>query len=235
VLENEDFVKWANENIVVVVGHNDTGHEAVVEDAKGKKSPGCALYPGLQCKEHADIMNTVGSPAEGLPKIEMPNGVPNSWLVAPDGTVEAIPGADQQSAGKVQELAEAMQKTAGKAILWKDYEKLNDAFAAGAKAVEAGDWKVAVAQYVAVEKKAAKMPASVAKRLKERVEALNAKVVEAFEAVKAETDATQRDKEMKALRAKVSSKIGPAALPVLADIDAWLKANPLPKAAPTPK
>jgi hypothetical protein len=231
VLENEDFVKWANENIVVVVGHNDTNHPAEVEDAKGNKSPGCALYPGLQCKQHQDIMNQVGNPGEGLPKIEMPGGVPNSWLVAPDGTVEAVSGSDQQSAGKVQELAEALQKKAGKVITWKDYEKLNDAFDAGAKAVEAGDWKVAITQYAAVDKKASKLPESVGKRLKERVEALNAKVVEAFEATKAVEDAAKRDKDMRALRAKVAAKIGAAALPVLADIDAWLKANPAPKPA----
>jgi hypothetical protein len=228
VLENEDFVKWANENIVVAVGHNDTGHPAEVEDEKGKKTPGCPLYPGLQCKEHQDIMNIVGRPPEGLPKIEMPGGVPNSWLVAPDGTVEQVSGSDQQSAGKVQELAEAMQKKAGKVITWKDYEKLNDAFEAGAKAVEAGDWKAAITQYAAVDKKAGKMPESVGKRLKERVDALNAKVVEAFEAVKALEDAAKRAKDMKALRANVAAKIGATALPVLADIDAWIKANPAP-------
>lgn len=226
MLENEDFVKWANENLVVVVGHNDTGHPAEVEDAKGKKSPGCPLYPGLQCKEHQDVMRAVGNPGDGLPKIEMPDGVPNSWLVAPDGTVERIESGDQQIANKVQELAEALQKKAGKAISWKDYEKLNAAFDAGAKAVEGSDWKAAITQYAAVDKKAAKMPESVGKRLKERVEALNAKVVEAFEAVKAEADLAKRDKDMKALRAKVAAKIGAAALPVLADIDAWLKANP---------
>ena len=226
MLENEDFVKWANENIVVVVGHNDTGHDATVEDAKGKKVAGCPLYPGLQCKEHQDIMGQVINPAEGLPKIDMPNGVPNSWLIAPDGTVEAIPGADQQSADKVKELAEAMQKTAGKVMTWKNYEKINTGFDSGAKAVEAGDFKVAIGHYAALDKQAAKLP-GVAKRLKERVAELNAKVVEAFEALKAEEDAAKRDKEMKALRAKVAAKIGTATLPVLADIDAWLKANPL--------
>lgn len=177
-------------------------------------------------------MSDVRSGADGLPKIELPNGVPNSWLVAPDGTVEAIDGAKQQSAGGVQELAEAMQKKAGKAILWKDYGKLQEAFEAGAKAVESADFKAALVAYGAVEKKASKMPDSVKARLKTAVEALNAKVLEAFEATKAEEDAPKRDKDMKALRAKVSAKIGPAALPALAEIDAWLKANPL---APAPK
>ena len=77
-----------------------------------------------------------------------------------------------------------------------------------------------------MDKKAAKLPESVSKRLKDAVEALNKKAVEAFEAQKAESDAAARDKGMKALRAKVSGKIGATALPVLADIDAWLKANP---------
>lgn len=228
MLENEDFVKFANENVICVVGHNDTNHEAEVEDAKGKKSPGCALYPGLQCKQHQDIMGEVGRPPEGMPKIEMPNGVPNSWLVGPDGTVQQVSGADQQSAGKVQELAEALQKTCGKAIGWKDYGKLLESFEAGEKATGSGEWKAAITAYQAIEKKAGKMPASVGERLTKRVDELNAKVVEAFEAVKAVEDAVQRDKDMKALKAKVAAKIGPKALPVLADIDAWLKANPAP-------
>ncbi len=231
MLENEDFVKFANENVICVVGHNDTGHKAEVEDAKGKMSPGCALYPGMECKQHQDIYSEVGRPPDGMPKIELPNGVPNSWLVGPDGTVQKIEPADQQSAGKVQELLEALQKPAGKAIGWKDYEKLSSAFEAGAKAVEAGDWKAALVAYQQVEKKAGKMPASVGERLGKGVEALNAKVVEAFEALKAAEDVAQRDKDMKALRAKVSAKLGPKALPVLADIDAWLKANPAPKPA----
>jgi hypothetical protein len=128
----------------------------------------------------------------------------------------------------VQELAEGLQMTAGKAIGWKDYEKLNTAFETGGKAVESGDFKAAIAAYAAVEKKAGKMPESVGKKLKERVEALNAKVVEAFEAAKAVEDVAKRAKDMKALRASVAAKIGATALPVLADIDAWLKANPAP-------
>lgn len=226
MLDNEDFVKYANENLICVVGHNDDGHAAETEDAKGKKVPGCDLYPGLTCDQHKAVMRDVGSGANGLPKIELPNGVPNSWLVAPDGTVEQIEPAKQQSAGGVQELAEALQKKAGKAVSWKDYEKLQDGFATGARATEAGDFKAAIAAYAAIDKKAAKLPEAFGTRLKAAVEALNAKAVEAFEAVKALEDAAKRDKDMKALRAKVSAKVGSAALPVLADIDAWLKANP---------
>ncbi len=229
MLDNEDFVKFANENLICVVGHNDTGHEAETEDAKGKKVPGCDLYPGLTCEQHQKVMQDVRAGAEGLPKIELPNGVPNSWLVAPDGSVESIEAAKQQSAGAVQELAEALQKKAGKALAFKDYGKLLESFEAGAKAVEAGEFKAALVAYAAIDKKAAKGPESLKARLKTAVEALNAKAAEAFEALKGLEDAAQRDRDVKALRAKVSAKIGPAALPVLAEIDAWLKANPLPK------
>ena len=227
MLENDDFVTWANENIVCIVGHDEKEHDAEVEDAKGKKQPGCSLYHGLQCTEHQRMMRDVGSPPEGMPKVDVGNGMPNSWFVSPDGTVTKC--NEQQIASKVQEQAEELQKSAGKVVTWKDYEKLNAAFDAGAKAVESGDFKNAIVQYAAVEKKAAKLPESVGKKLKDRVEALNKKAVEAFEAVKALEDAAKRDKDMKALRAKVAGKIGAAALPVLADIDAWIKANPLPK------
>lgn len=228
MLDNEDFVKFANENIICVVGHNDTGHPAEIEDEKGNKTPGCPLYPGLSCKDHQAVNQQVMNPPEGCPKIELPNGVPNSWLVAPDGTVERIESADQQSAGKVQELAEALQKKAGKAIGWKDYSKINDAFEDGAKAVESGDFKAALTAYAQVDKKAAKMPASVGERLGKQVEALNAKIAGAFEALKGAQDPVQRDKDVKALKSKILTKLGGKALPVVADIDAWLKANPLP-------
>lgn len=213
------------------MGHNDTGHAAETEDAKGKKIPGCDLYAGLTCEQHQKIMQDVGSGADGMPKIEIPNGVPNSWLVGPDGTVEAIEPAKQQSAGAVQELAEALQKKVGKVVAWKDFEKLQEGFEAGAKATEAGEFKAAIAAYGAIDKKAAKLPEAFGTRLKTAVEALSAKAVEAFEAVKAVEDAAKRDKDMKALRAKLSAKIGASALPVLADIDAWLKANPAPAPA----
>jgi hypothetical protein len=228
VLDNEDFVKFANESIICVVGHNDPNHPTETEDEKGKKTPGCPLYPGLTCEEHRAINQQVSNPPTGCPKIELPNGVPNSWLVAPDGTVEQIPSADQQSAGKVQELAEALQKKAGKSIGWKDYSKISEAFEAGAKAIEESDFKAALSAYAQIDKKAAKMPASVGERLTKQVEALNAKIAEAFEALKAVEDPVQRDKDVKALKSKVMTKLSGKALPVLADIDAWLKANPLP-------
>lgn len=227
MLTNDKFVEWANENIVCVVGHSEKEHEAEVEDAKGKKHPGCSLYHGLQCAEHEKMMQDCMSPGEGLPKVPVGNGMPNSWLVAPDGTVEEIEPKNQQVAGNIMDQVAVLQKKAGKVVLWKDFEKLSEAFEAGAKAVEAGDFKVAIAQYSTIDKKAAKLPESVGARLKERVDALNAKAVEAFEAAKAVADAVQRDKDMKALRAKVSTKIGVNPLPVLADVDAWLKANPL--------
>lgn len=231
MLENDDFVKFANESVICVVGHSDTGHATEIEDEKGKKSPGCPLYPGLTCEQHRAVNGQVMNPPEGCPKIELPNGVPNSWLVAPDGTVEKIEPADQQSAGKVQELAEALQKKAGKAIGWKDYSKINEAFEAGATAIEAGDFKAALTAYAQIDKKASKMPPSVGERLGKQTEVLNAKVAEAFEGLKSGEDALQRDKDIKALKSKVLTKLGGKALPVVAEIDAWLKANPLaPKA-----
>ena len=72
-------------------------------------------------------------------------------------------------------------------------------------------------------------------RLGPRVEALNDAVVETFGKLKdgAATDLVAKNKAIKALRSDVGAKFvssGPLAL--VADIDAWLKANPPPVATP---
>ena len=64
VFENDDFVTWANENIVCAVGHNGStskekpDHSPIEEtDAKTKeKRPGvCPRYHGLLCEEHQKV------------------------------------------------------------------------------------------------------------------------------------------------------------------------------------
>jgi hypothetical protein len=224
VLENDEFVEWANENVVVVVGHTDENHPTETEDEKGKKVPGCPVYPGLTCEQHRAMTGECLNPAQGLPKIAVGNGMPNSWLVAPDGTVEAIESADQQVASKIQELIEAIQKKAGKVVPWKKYEKIQQAFEEGDKAVEAADWKAALAAYGRVAKDAAKMPATITERLDKRVEALNSKVAEAFGTLRdGGEDAGAQWKAVTDLRGKVAAKVGAKPLPALAEIDAWLK------------
>jgi len=57
VLENEEFIAWANEHVVVLVGHGRGSHGTVdvVKPAKGEPKKQCALYPGLTCEQHDQV------------------------------------------------------------------------------------------------------------------------------------------------------------------------------------
>src|SRR5262245_45765673 len=129
VLDNEDFVTWANENVIVLVGNGNgsgthkTGSEKGEDgkDAKGGKKemplpdeePGkgeppadegkskpeevptgpaadvdCTYYPGLKCAEHVKALQDVRKPPEGAPEIPEWQGIPATFLIGPNGTVE---------------------------------------------------------------------------------------------------------------------------------------------------
>ena len=69
MLENGKFVDWANENIIVVVGHTEDKHPTEYEDEKGKMAPGCPLYRGLTCEQHRAITGECRNASDDLPKI----------------------------------------------------------------------------------------------------------------------------------------------------------------------
>src|SRR5262245_6302717 len=138
-MENEDFVKWANENILFVVGHGDPGHEPVEEDdGNGGKRKVCSLYAGLTCEQHQAAMRELTQPPEGLPALKSPEGVPASWWVLPTGEMKEISGADQQSAGKAQEQGDEILKGLGDHLPWKKFEKIQEAFQKGDEALGKG-------------------------------------------------------------------------------------------------
>ena len=75
MLENKKFVAWANENLIVVVGHTQEDHPTEYEDAKGKMQPGCPLYRGMSCEEHRAIPRECMSPPDGMPAVKSTNTV----------------------------------------------------------------------------------------------------------------------------------------------------------------
>jgi hypothetical protein len=227
-MDNADFVKWANENIVFLVAHSDPGHEEVEEeDAKGEKHKVCSLYPGLTCAQHQEADRDAQNPAEGMPKIPRQNGVPNSWFVSPSGEVKQVEGADQQSAGKTQEIGEVWQKEIGDHVAWKKWEKYQEAFAEGDAALEQADWKKALASYAVVEKVGKKGTEALTKQTAAKLETLNERVAAAFAELRdGEADAKAKQKSVRDLLGKVSLRLTSGYLPVRDEIDAWLKAQP---------
>ncbi len=222
MLENKKFVEWANENIVVVIGHTQTDHPTEVEDAKGKKVTGCPLYKGMTCEQHRAIPGQCGNPGEGMPEVKSTNMMPNSWLVSPSGEVTKIEGADQQSGGKIEELVAEIQKAAGKHLSYKKYSKYLGSFEASDAALRGDKLKDAIKELAKVEKDAKKLPEGMKAEVTKRFDAINAKAVEALEAIKA-GDAAVGVKAANKLKTVVGKRFKRGYLPVVDQIKAWLK------------
>lgn len=223
MLENKKFVDWANENIVVVIGHSEENHPTEFEDDKGKMQPGCPLYRGMTCEEHRAIARECGSPAEGIPAVKNTGRMPNTWLVSPSGEVTAFEPADQQSAGKIEDIITEAQKAAGKHLTWKKYGKYRESFQAIDAALGENELKDALKELKKIEKDSKKLPDAMNAEIDKRVEALNAKAVEALEAIKAGDDVKAALKEGNKLKTAVGARLKRGYLPVVEDIKAWLK------------
>ena len=172
----------------------------------------------------------------GGPKLVV-QGFPTSFMITPDGKFE-----QHKKDRVVKDLIDGVAEFAKKSGLKpsKKYQAFLANFADGDKAVEAGKWKDAEAALLKIDAVAKKMP-SLGCRLPAKLEALNDKVVEAFGKLRdAEgEDAAAKIKAVRALRSDVATKfvvLAPTGyLPVVADLDAWLKANPMPAAPPPAK
>jgi hypothetical protein len=76
VLEDAEFAAWANENVVVMVGHSRGGHGTVdvSKPAKGEPKTQCSLYPGLTCDQHADVLDDAKEGGDRLKDVFPPTG-----------------------------------------------------------------------------------------------------------------------------------------------------------------
>ena len=261
MFENADFIAWANENVVFLVGYTGKNHKVTPKadkkddpkpkddakpndgdkpkdgetpaeppkDADSKSEPApkageCTLYPGITCDEHEKIMADAKE-GTGGPKLEV-KGFPTSYMVAPDGTFEL-----HQKDRSVKELEDGVADWTKKKAL-KPNRKFLGYLAAldeGDQAAEAGKWKAAIAAYLKVDAVGRKMK-GLGASLAPKVTALDAAIAKAFATVRddAAKDPAAKSAEIKALRADVSTRFAAGPLPVVADLDAWLKANPPP-------
>ena len=232
MLDNEEFMTWSNENIVAVVGRDGAvggkeDHKPVEEvDPKTKeKREVCPSYPGLTCEEHRAMRRTFANPPDGWGKIPPSDGVPNNWVVGPDGTVEKIENKDAFVVKTLIETLTTFQKKyEGKPVPLKKWDAYNKSFAEADKAVEDGKWKVALAAYAKVDADAKKLSKGLTEKLAAKATALNDRVAARFAEVKdGSDDAATKLKAVKALRADVGQKLSTGPLAVVAELDAWLK------------
>ena len=120
---SKKFIEFAKEKLVVLIAHNELGHDSVEEkDYDGKKRRACPLYPGMTCREHLDASVDIDvARGEGLVKIPFIELCPNSWLVPPVGKPEQIPEEDQFTVKKVQARIETMQEASGPSLTRAQY------------------------------------------------------------------------------------------------------------------
>ena len=251
MLENEEFIAWANENAVVLVGHPKGSHKStdVPKPAKGEPKSQCSLYPGISCEQHEKVFADVTGrePGEGkdddkpkpkprpkkdaakdeppLPTLEV-KGYPTSFVIAPDGTSEVHkadrePGACKDGILAVQKKFDENPVPLAK---WTEYQK---AFADGDKAWKAGKTKPALLAFAKVDADAAHLAKVVAEKLKTRLDAIAEKAATRLAAVRKISDPAAQAKAAAALRAELDVPLS-TPLAVVAELDALCGAPPAP-------
>ena len=154
VLTNTAFFRWANENVIVLVAHNELGHDVTeVENATGGEDEQCSLYPGLTCREHlnaaVDIDTARDEELVPVPFIEL---CPNTWLVRPDRKVERVEERVQFVPKSVRKQVETLQKTLGRALTAARYVEIRDLLQRGDTALDEEAWRRALEDWAAVAK-----------------------------------------------------------------------------------
>lgn len=232
VFEKDDFIAWANENVVTMVGHNGASggkedHKPTeVTDPKTKeKTSVCPKYVGVTCAEHQACATDAHNPQGDLPKIPQKETAPSTYLVSPSGEVTEIEGVERSNPKAIMEKVTALtKKLDAKPVLYKKWQEYRQALADGDKAVAEGKWKAALAAYLKVDADSKKLSKPLADRLKTTLEVANAKIVARLDEIKGgvEDDAGKL-KLVKALRADVGQKFSTGTLPVVATLDDALK------------
>lgn len=154
VLTNRSFVRWANENVVVLVSHNELGHDAeIVENATGSETERCPLYPGMTCRDHLNAAVDVDNARdEDLVKIPFVELCPNTWLVRPDREVVRVEEKDQFEPAAVKKQVTKLQEDLGKTLSPTRYVEIRNLLARGDAALDDETWRRALEDWAAVAK-----------------------------------------------------------------------------------
>ena len=249
VLEDPEFVTWANENVVVVVAHAHGSHGMVdvAKPAKGDPKKQCSLYPGITCEQHDQVLKDarLADPKDDKgakddkPKKPSPKkkdapppppqfkieGIPASFVILPD--LSTVDHKSDREPGSCRAFLEEQQKKADEhpipASKWADVKA---AFAEVEKAFKASKWRAtleAIAKTQAVVGGA--LPKSYVDRVKEKVDAIDAKVAARLADAKKLKDPAAAAKAATALKAEVDVTLASGPLPVVAAIDEFLGAD----------
>lgn len=256
MFENSEFTSWANENVVLLVGHAKGGHKSmdVAKPAKGEPKSQCSLYPGITCDEHdaclkdAAAMSGGGGdkdkdkPApkakKGEPKLLLPKmpveGWPANYVLRPDGTFEKFDGSREPASCR-SGLEEFQKKFDEHAIPFSKYADVKKGLDEADAALKAGKLKVGLDALVKVDHDlAGQFPKAMAESWKTRLDTIDKKVAAKLTDAKKAKDSAVAKKAVQALRDEFGAALTAGPLPSVTDMDAFLGVAPPAPAAPAP-
>jgi hypothetical protein len=228
VLENDGFEKWAEDRVVVLVAHNELGHEEVEEETKeGEAVRRCTLYPGLACRDHlgiaVDIDNARG---EGLVKVPFIELCPNSWTVSPTGEVTPIPEDDQFDPKRIREQVEGLQKGLGPILSRERFEKVTEQWDRVQPAIDEERWAEALDALSAAMGEAKEPQAPLRALVEAHLASIDEGVTFAFEEIR-DDDARplpERREAVRALLATADREVLGSRIPATTAMREWLGA-----------
>ncbi len=228
MLTNKSFIKWAEESVIVLIAHNELGHEEIEVANQTGENKRCPLYPGLTCRDHLNIaVETDASRDETLPVVPFVELCPNSWLIAPDGKVHRIEEKDQFVTKSIQKATEALQKELGEALTFKKFEKALPHMEVALAAIDDEEWRKALEAFVEVLKIAKKPGKGLTAYIDAHMASISEDVGYAFEFAVEDDDSSTADKrkEVEALLKAVDVKVNGKFASVREQLVDWLKKN----------
>lgn len=229
MLTNKSFIKWANENVIVLIAHNELGHEEIVDEkVTGEDNRRCPLYPGMKCRDHLDVaVETDTSRDEELPVIPFVELCPNSWLVHPDGTVDPIEEKAQFVTKGIKDQAKALQKKLGDAQTSKRFTELLPHAEAANDALDEEAWRPALEALAKLRAGVKKPGKGLDAWISSRMELVQEEVEYTFEDVAEDEQLTKSEKriEIAKLFKSVDVQVGGRHLGIRDIMAEWLKKN----------
>lgn len=200
-MTNKGFIKWADEHVVVLISHNELGHDPVKVEVDGKQVERCPLYPGLTCRQHCDIaVETDNSRDETLPVIDFVELCPNSWWIRPDGEIEAIAEKSQFSAGAIEKSGAKLQQSIGRPLTRKAFAVVGPHIGKALDAVDEESWTAALqALDKALDEAGKKPPPSLVKLVERVLAGIDEEVSWAFEDALEEDTSSAKTEAVRAL------------------------------------
>ena len=163
---------------------------------------------------------------EDLVKVPFIELCPNTWLVPPVGEPVQIPETDQFVPAKIEKQVEALRKQHGPTLTPEAFGQIRNALAQADAALGEDAWRKALEALKGIASHAPTPHAALTKLVQARLDAIGEPVGWAFDDLEeGGAPGAERRAAVKALVEAVDVEVYGRKLPVLARMQAWLKAH----------